>query len=124
MNMVLWVIATVLAAVFTATGVRMLTASKERLIASGMDSLESYSPMAIKTIGLLEVSAAAGLILPAALGIIPVMVVLAASGVMALMVGAIISHYRRRDYRMVLLNVVLLASAAAVAWGRFGPYSF
>jgi hypothetical protein len=33
-------------------------------------------------------------------------------------------HARRGEAQMIAVNVVLLALAAAVAWGRFGPYSF
>jgi hypothetical protein len=40
------------------------------------------------------------------------------------MVGAVITHARRRELPMIAGNLVLLALAAVVAWGRFGPYSF
>jgi hypothetical protein len=33
-------------------------------------------------------------------------------------------HLRRKENQMVIGNVVLLALAVVVAWGRFGPYSF
>jgi hypothetical protein len=65
-----------------------------------------------------------GLILPAALDIAPVLVPLAATGAALLMVGAVIVRLRRGEGRDVAGNVVLLAVAAFVAWGRFGPESF
>ena len=40
------------------------------------------------------------------------------------MVGAATTHLRRKETPMVVLNVVLLALALFVAWGRFGPYAF
>ena len=40
------------------------------------------------------------------------------------MVGAIITHLRRKEAPMALANVVLLLLALFVAWGRFGPYAF
>ncbi|MGO9284840.1 MAG: DoxX family protein, partial [Mycobacterium sp.] len=78
----------------------------------------------IKAIGALEILAAIGLILPPALGIFPVLAPLAAAGLVAVMVGAIITHARRGEYSSVVVNVVLAAMAIFVAWGRFGPYRF
>ena len=40
------------------------------------------------------------------------------------MIGAAITHARRGETKNIIINVVLLAMAAVVAWGRFGPYSF
>ena len=73
---------------------------------------------------LLRFLAAIGLIVPAALDIVPVLVPLAATGLVAIMVGAALTHARRKEYPMIAVNSVLLILAAIVAWGRFGPYSF
>jgi hypothetical protein len=89
-----------------------------------MGAIEDFSPRTIKVIGTLEVLAAVGLILPAALGIAPVLVPLAAVGLVLLMVGAIITHLRRNEIQAIVVNLVLLAMAAIVAWGRFGPQPF
>jgi uncharacterized membrane protein YphA (DoxX/SURF4 family) len=123
MNVVLWVIAGVLAVAFLAAGATKLTQPKERL-ATSMGWVEDFSPGAVKLIGALEVLAAIGLVLPAALDIVPVLVPLAAVGLVALMIGAALTHARRKEFPMIAINVVLLVLAALVAWGRFGPYSF
>ena len=124
MNIVLWIIAGVLALAFVGSGVMKLTRPKEKLASAGMGWTEDFSPGTIKIIGALELLAAVGLILPAALDIAPVFVPLAAIGLVAMMIGAAITHGRRKEYPMIIANVVLLALAAIVAWGRFGPYSF
>lgn len=124
MNIVLWVIAGLLAALFLAAGLMKTTQSKEKLAASGMGWTEDFSSGAVKTIGGLELLAAIGLILPGALGIVPVLVPLAAVGLVLVMIGAAIIHVRREENQMIVINVVLLVLAAVVAWGRFGPYSF
>jgi uncharacterized membrane protein YphA (DoxX/SURF4 family) len=124
MNIVLWIIASVLAAAFLASGLMKLGRSKEQLAAAGQGWVERFSPGVIKTIGALEILAAIGLIFPAALGIAPVLVPLAATGLVIVMVGAAITHGRRRELPMVGGNLFLLALAVVVAWGRFGPYSF
>ncbi|HEX6422440.1 MAG TPA: DoxX family protein [Acidimicrobiales bacterium] len=57
--------------------------------------------------------------------IAPVLVPLAAVGVVSLMVGAMITHLRRHEaVPFAVLNLAYLAMAAFVAWGRFGPESF
>jgi DoxX-like family len=78
----------------------------------------------VKAIGALEVLAAVGLVLPAAVDIAPVLVPLAAVGVVLLMVGAMITHLRRHEAGFAMGNLAYLAMAAFVAWGRFGPESF
>jgi uncharacterized membrane protein YphA (DoxX/SURF4 family) len=125
MNIVLWVLAGLLAAVFLAAGSAKLAQPKEKLVASpNMAWATDFSHGLIKLIGTLEVLAAVGLILPAALDIVPVLVPLAAVGLVLIMIGAAATHARREESQAVVTNVVLLAVAALVAWGRFGPYSF
>ena len=123
MNVVLWIIAGLLAVAFLGAGAMKLTQSKEKLAASGnMGWVEDFSPGTIKLIGALEVLAAIGLILPAALDIAPVFVPLAAAGLVVVMIGAIVVHVRRKE--PVIPQALLLVLAAVVVWGRFGPYSF
>ncbi len=124
MNIVLWIITGLLAAAFAGAGLMKLTQPKEKLTASGMGWTEQFSPAAIKAIGALEVAAAVGLILPAVLDIAPVLVALAALGLVLIMIGAAITHARRKETPMIGANLVLLVLAAVVVWGRFGPYSF
>ncbi|MFI7133529.1 DoxX family protein [Nonomuraea sp. NPDC050153] len=124
MNVVLWIIAGLLALLFLGAGVMKLSQPKEKLAASGMGWTEDFSAGAVKGIGALELLAAIGLILPAALGIVPVLTPLAAAGLVVVMAGAAVTHARRKEYQMIIANAVLLLLAAVVAWGRFGPYSF
>jgi uncharacterized membrane protein YphA (DoxX/SURF4 family) len=89
MNVVLWIIASLLAAVFLANGLMLIAQPKEKLAASGMTRwAQDFSPAAIKAMGALQVAAAIGLTLPAALNIAPVFVPLAALGLVAMMIGA------------------------------------
>ncbi|MGP3914953.1 DoxX family protein [Nonomuraea sp. 10N515B] len=125
MNIVLWVVSALLALVFLGAGGAKLAQSKEKLIASpNMAWAEDFPPGALKTIGALEVLGAIGLILPPALGIVAVLAPLAALGLAVTMMGAILTHARRKESQPVVINLVLLALALFVAWGRFGPYPF
>ena len=124
MNVVLWIVAGLLAVAFLAAGLMKLTQPKKKLADSGMGWTEDFSDGAVKGIGALEVLGAAGLILPAALDIVPVLVPIAATGLALLMLGAAVTHARRKESPNIVVNIVLLALAAFVAWGRFGPYAF
>ena len=124
MNIALWIIAGLLAAAFLASGAMKLFQPKEKLVASGAGFLEGFSPGSIQAIGALEILAAVGLILPAALGIAPVLVPLAALGLVMLMLGAVITRIRRHELKFMVADLVYLALAGFVAWGRLGPESF
>ncbi|MEU6216395.1 DoxX family protein [Streptomyces sp. NPDC047022] len=124
MNGVLWVLASVLAVAFLASGAMKLTQPKEKLAASGMGWAEDVSTGTVKLIGALEALGAIGLILPAALGFAQTLVPVAAFGLGLVMAGGAAVHARRGEMRLIAVNALLLALAAVVAWGRFGPYSF
>src|SRR5918995_5354092 len=126
MNLALWIIAGLLAVVYLLSGVGKLVVPKEKLAAfPGAGWVEDFSAGAVKAIGALEVLAALGLVLPAALGIAPVLVPLAATGLALLMAGAVMTRLRRREPKPMVADLVYLALAAFVAWGRsFGPKSF
>ena len=124
MNVVLWFVAGVLAAAFLASGLMKLAQPKKKIVDSGMGWAEDFSDGAVKGIGALEVLGALGLILPAVFDVATVLVPIAATGLALIMLGAAVTHARRKESQMVVVNVVLLLLAAFVAWGRFGPYAF
>ena len=123
MNVFLWIVAGLLALGFLGAGAMKLSQPREKLAAS-MGWVNDFSAPMVKTIGALEVLAALGLVLPAATGIAPILTPLAAAGLVLVMIGAIVTHLRRGEKQMIVVNVVLLILAAVVAWGRFGPYAF
>jgi len=123
-NVVLWIVAGVLAAAFLASGLMKLSQPRKKLAESGMGWTEDFSDGAVKGIGALEVLGALGLILPAVFDIATVLVPIAATGLALVMLGAAVTHARRKENQMIVVNVVLFALAVFVAWGRFGPYAF
>lgn len=123
MNVVLWVIAAVLALAFVGSGLAKMAQPKEKL-RENMGWVDSYSAGQVKLIGLADLLGGLGLVLPALVGVAPILVPIAAVGLIVVMIGAIITHGRRGETPMVIGNVVLLALLAVVAWGRFGPYAF
>ncbi len=122
MNVFLWIVQAVLAAMFAMAGVMKSTQPKARL-AEKLPWVADFSPATVRFIGIVEFAAALGLILPAATGTAPVLTPLAATGLAVIMLLAAITHARRKEPSAIVLNTVLLILAALVAWGRFGPYS-
>jgi hypothetical protein len=49
---------------------------------------------------------------------------LAALGLVIIMVGAAITRIRRHEFMFMVADLVYLALAGFVVWGRFGPESF
>jgi uncharacterized membrane protein YphA (DoxX/SURF4 family) len=123
MNLALWIVAIVLAAIFAASGLMKQFVPKDKLVTSGQGWAQDFSPTSIRLIGIAEILGAIGVVLPAAVRIAPVLVPLAAVGLALVMAGAVVVNARRKDGATIVVNLVLIALALFVAWGRFGPYS-
>lgn len=124
MNIALWIVAAVLGAACLAGGAMKLFQPVEKVAAAGFGWVEEFDSGAVKAIGALEVLVGLGLILPAALDIVPVLVPLAAMGLVLLMIGGAIMHLRRQEAQAIVGSVFLLLVAGFLAWGRLGPYPF
>ncbi|MGA3525406.1 DoxX family protein [Melissospora conviva] len=129
MNTTLWVVAGLLAIGYLGGGLAMLLLSKERFraIGAGQHYVDSFDAGFIKALGVVKILAAAGLVLPAVLDIAPVLVPLAALGLVLLMTGAATVRIMRREWRIVpadLFFLALVAFVAFVAWGRFSLAPF
>ncbi|CRK56347.1 putative integral membrane protein [Alloactinosynnema sp. L-07] len=121
MNIIVWIVQGVLAAVHLGAGLAKLTQTREALVANpNMAWATDFTEPVIKMIGVLEVLAAIGLIVPWWTGIAPVLTPIAALGLVALMIGAVITHTRRHETKIVPVPLFLALLAAFVAWQRFG----
>src|SRR5215208_4375979 len=119
MNLALWIIAGLMAAVFLLAGANKLLIPQEKLAkAPGGGWVLAFSAGFVKALGAVE-------ILAALLDIAPILVPMAAVGLALIMVGAAIVTFRRQEFKHVLLNLTYLALLVFVAFGRFfGPESF
>ncbi|MEU7925013.1 DoxX family protein [Micromonospora sp. NPDC049801] len=125
MNIVLWIAAGLLATVALAGGITKIFVPRKKLASHrGGGWTGNASDGFVKTLGVLELLAAVGLILPAVLDIAPVLVPVTAICWIVLMIGAMITHLRYDEARFVAVNAVYLALAAFVAWGRLGLEPF
>ncbi|MFI8320186.1 DoxX family protein [Streptomyces sp. NPDC085529] len=120
MNTALWIVAGLLAAVFLFSGLGKLFVPQERMAAmtGAARWVLDFEPGTLKAIGALEILGAAGLILPALLGIAPFLVPPAAGGLAVIMTGAVILRVRRGETTAALLDGGYLALTAFVAVGR------
>lgn len=122
MNTVLWVCQILLALVMGMAGWLKVSRPKSDM-EPRMTWVQDYPQSTIRVIGLLELAAAVGLVLPAASGLVPVLTPLAAGGVALLMVLAMLVHARRRESQFLIVNAIVLALAVFIFWGRIGPYA-
>ncbi|GAA1852957.1 DoxX family protein [Asanoa iriomotensis] len=122
MNLALWIVTGILAAVLLVSTSKMYV-PRERMAAVGRAAewVMDFSPGALRAIGALEILAAAGLILPAVLDIAPVLVPVTAICVALLFTGAAIMRLRRGERATIAPDLLYLALAVFVAWGRLGP---
>ncbi|WP_405492459.1 DoxX family protein [Nocardia sp. NBC_00511] len=125
MNVALWICAGVLAAVALVGGLTKTFVPRAKLAATPGGAWTGHvDARAIKGLGVLEIFAAVGLILPAVLNIAPVMVPITAVCWVLLMVGAMTTHLRLGERMAVAANVIYLAVAVFVAWGGFAHQAF
>src|SRR5688572_32519478 len=114
MNIVLWILQVLLALAFFAHGVLFLFPPPE--IAAMMNaSLPRWFQLFL---GVAEILAAVGLILPGLTRILPWLVTWAAVGIMIVMVSATIYHVVRGEIGSAATTLLLLAMAAFVAYMR------
>ena len=118
MNTIIWMIQSVLAFMFGMAGIVKLAMPKSK-VEDRIDWAKEYSGPTIMFIGTFELLGALGLILPMALHILPVLTPVAASALVLLMLLAIPTHFRRKEYRDIRLNVLLLFVAAFIAFMRY-----
>jgi uncharacterized membrane protein len=123
MNVFLWIVQAILAALFAMSGLVKVLQPKDKL-AGKYPWMQDFSQATVRFIGVMELLGAIGLIVPAATGIAPVLTPIAGTGLAVIMVLAEALHIRRREPSGVAVTAILFVLTALLAWGRFGPYSW
>ena len=110
-----FIAAGILAFLALATGLMKIVRPKEKLLTMGAPFAwaNDFTQNQIRGIGALEVLGGIGVILPMALGVVPVLSPIAALGLAVLQAGAFVVHARRGE--KPYLNVVIFALAGATA---------
>lgn len=115
MNIVLWVLQVLLAVAFFAHGWLFLT-PPAHLVEQMNASLPRWFQLFL---GVAEVLAAVGLILPGLTRIMPSLVVWSAVGVMMVVGSATVFHLVRGEVSSAIITLVLFAMAGLVAYMRY-----
>ncbi|WP_338700009.1 DoxX family protein [Streptomyces sp. Q6] len=125
LNVTLWICTGLLALVALGGGVSKAFVPTEKLAAAHGGGWTGDVPgLFVKGLGVVELFAAVGLVLPALVGVGTVMVPVTAACWVVLMVGAMATHGRRGEIGLVGVNLIYLVLAALIVWGRLGPESF
>lgn len=118
-NVALWVAQVFLAAMFLFAGYAKMFNTPEVLAAEmGMGWALTFPAWFVLFLGSAEFLGGIGVILPAATRIMPWLTPLAAVGFVIVQVAAMILHASRGEFAVLPFNVLLLAAALFVVWGR------
>lgn len=121
MDIAIWIVSGLLALVNLGAGAGKLLTPRDKHIAQ-QPWAGDFTHTRVRLIGVAEVLAAVGLILPRLLDIAPVLSPLAAAGVVLLQAGAISVHARRGEKQNLPVNAVILVLAGFVATAGFLGY--
>lgn len=117
MNIALWIVQSLLAAMFLMAGANKLFQSTEELVKM-LPWVTSVPSGLVKLIGLSELLGGIGLLLPSILRIKPILSSYAAIGLALVMLFASVFHISRGEYSVIGMNFFLMALAVFAAWGR------
>jgi hypothetical protein len=121
----LWVIAWALAAISLGTGLLKLTTARERMVEAGLTWAGDLGQPTLRAIGVVEVVAAVGLVLPPLLGVAPALAPVCALALALVAALETTVHVRRGELLPdALRTLTVLALAVVLAVYRFGPQSF
>lgn len=119
MTMVFWIVTALVALIFLAGGLMKLIQSKEKLEPL-MNWVADMKMSTVRTIGLLEVLGATGLVLPRLTNVLPWLSVAVAAGLTLTVSAGAIVHLRRGDgVSAITPNIVIAALSVVAFFGAF-----
>jgi len=117
MNIALWVIQILLAALFLTTGSIKLVFPKKKL-EKVFDWIDDFSQNRIRIIATFEVFGALGLFLPGVYPISNLIMPVAAAGLAIIMILAALTHYNRGEDSEMVVNISIAVLLSFVIIGR------
>jgi putative oxidoreductase len=118
MNIILWIVQGLLAAMYGMAGIiKTFRTAKAK---EQMSWAKNRSDGFVRFVGISELLGAIGLILPLLTGILPWLTLLAAVGLILIQLLAIFTeHLPKKEYNYIPVNIVLIALAVFVVIGRW-----
>ena len=121
MNTALWIAQGLLAAMYLMAG--MIKTFQTAKAKEQMPWTKERSDGFVRFVGISELLGALGLILPLVTGILPWLTPLAAIGLTLIQLLAIFTeHLPKKEYNVIPINVVLVALAVFVVFGRWALF--
>ncbi|NMC39456.1 MAG: DoxX family protein [Bacteroidales bacterium] len=118
MNTLLMVIQVILALVFSSAGLVKISMPAYKLVRMGTWT-ERFPVSVVRFIGGMELLGAAGLIFSRAFSIFPLIMPMASCGLSLIMILATYHHINHREYRAIILTLVLMMLSAYSALSGF-----
>lgn len=115
MTIAYWVVAGLLAVFFLYAGGTKVVQSPEKLRPM-MAWVDSVPLPFVRTIGVLEVLGAIGLIIPPLTGIAPWLAIASAVGLLIVQIGGIVLHLSRGEAKVIGLNIGLVVALGVDIW--------
>lgn len=122
MNIALWIVQGLLTALYLMAGTlkTFQTAKAKEQLPWAKNRSDGF----VRFVGTSELLGALGLILPLVTGILPWLTPIAAIGLTIVQLLAIFTeHLPKKEYNVIPVNVVLLAFAVFVAFGRWALFA-
>jgi uncharacterized membrane protein YphA (DoxX/SURF4 family) len=122
MNMALWILQGILAAMYLMVG--GMKTFKPAKAQEQLSWAKNRSEAFIRFVGISELSGAVGVVLPMLAGILAWLTPLAAVGLSLVQLLAIFTeHIPKKEYKVLPMNILLLTMAVLVAVGRWSIFA-
>jgi uncharacterized membrane protein YphA (DoxX/SURF4 family) len=116
-NVIAWILQILLALMFIMTGAMKLFLPLDQL-ADSLPWVADSAPAFVRFIGVAELLGGFGLVLPGLFRLKPFLTVLAAAGIILIMIFASIFHITRGETSAIGMNFIIAVLAAVVIWLR------
>jgi hypothetical protein len=119
METVIWCCQILLALAFFYSGICKALLEKNKVISMGQTGVADISVFTMRLVGALELLGVAGIILPWSMNSIPILTPVTAVCFATLMILAARVHYKLREPKNIMNNILLFLLSIAVAYFRF-----
>ncbi len=114
MSIGLWISQSLLAVLFTSIGIMKVLMPIDKL-SENMKWVATFPVTGVRAIGMLEVLLGLLILLPRFSNFLPKSSISYASyGIIAIMLGAMFTHYKKQEYSFMVMNAILLLLAVFV----------
>lgn len=118
MNILIWTLQGITALIFMFSGINKSIYSEQTLVSKGQTGVKGLPLKTIRFIGISEILGAIGLILPMLVNIYPNLTSISSICLGLIMIPAGIIHFKRKEYKNVIINVAIFIICITIAYFR------